>query len=111
MVARDLAEAVEAGLVGIEPKVGEDKGEMDGGNCSVFVVARDSTEHGDTKDGNRVDADSAEGIAVVGVGELPQMGEVLHYQRPGHALKLAAAQKRMKQFCLPCQKANPWAVM
>lgn len=79
MVVRDLAEAVEAGLVGIEPKAGEDKGETDGGNCSVFEVAQDSMEHGDKKDGNRVDADSAEGIAVVGVGELPQTGGVLYY--------------------------------
>jgi hypothetical protein len=106
-------EAVEAGLVGIEPKVGGGKGGMDGGNCSVFGVARGSTEHGDTKDGSKVDADSAEGIAVVGVGDLLQTDEVSHYQRPGHELerKLAAAQKRMKQCCLPCQKVNLWAVI
>lgn len=78
-MVRDFAEAVEAGLVGIEPKAGEDKGEMDGGNCSVFEAAQDSMEHGDKKDGNRVDADSVEVIAVVGVGELPQTGEVLYY--------------------------------
>lgn len=110
-MVRDLAEAVEAGLLGIEPEVGEGKGDM--GNCSVLGVARDSTEHVDRKDGNRVDVDSAEGIVAVGVGELPQTGEVSYYQRPGHVLQgePVVAQKKMKQFCLLCLKVNPLAVM
>lgn len=75
-MVRDLAEVVEAGLVGIDPEVGEGKGDMDGENCSVLGVAQDSTEHVGRKDGNRVDVDSAEGTVVVGVGELPQTDEV-----------------------------------
>jgi hypothetical protein len=112
-MVRDSVGAVEAGLVGIELEVGGDMGNMDGGNCSVLGVAQDSTEHEDRKDGNRVDVDSAEGIVAAGVGELPLMNEVSHYQRPSHALQreLAVAQKKMKQCCLLSLKANLLAGM
>lgn len=112
-MVHDLTEAVEAGLVDIELEVGEGKGEMDGGNCSVLGVAQDSMEHADRKDDNRVDVDSAEGIVAVGVGELPQTGGVSHYQRSCHALQRepAVAQKKMKQFYLLYPKANPLVLM